>query len=386
MNMLVPRRLALLLPVALAGCSPAHVEHMPGALPTAASPPAVGRPRRLIPDVTSKPRPFQASALAVTDTRTGAVAATHAAPAPLATEPAATRRLGPAAAESPTVTEVRAMLRSYLRAFNRHDAAALAAHWSETGENVDLDSGVVTAAGRAAVRDVFAALFATDEGATIDIDLHAIRPIRDDVAVVDGVSLIAFADGTPASSRFTAVVVKQGGQWVLENVREAAAPVAAAAARPLDALDWLVGVWEDDGPGLTAGMSCRWSPDRGFLVRTHVIAPDAAQPPRPAADGMPALLPTADHGPREIAEVIGWDPDQRAIRSWIFAADGRFAETTWHRDGDRWTIEVSGRGRDEGAVATCTLEGGGDVLTLRGDAGRLAPLLPPACGFTRTSR
>jgi uncharacterized protein (TIGR02246 family) len=286
------------------------------------------------------------------------------------------------------VAEVRAMLRSYLRAFNRHDAAALAAHWSETGENLDLDSGAVTAAGRAEVRAVFADLFAADDDATIDIDIHSIRPIRADVAVVDGVSLISFADGTPASSRFSAVVVRQDGTWVLENVREAAAPVPdAGAERPLEQLAWLVGSWEDDGAGVTASTRCAWSPGRGFLVRSHVITPDAAAPRPPAGDtGIPALLPTSDSEPRELTEVIGWDPDQNAIRSWIFAGDGRFAEGTWQRDGDTWNVRIEGRGRDEGAVASCTLAPAGDGLAIRCDAERLAPLLPPACRFTRTAR
>jgi uncharacterized protein (TIGR02246 family) len=390
-KLLTHRHLALLVPVVVvAGCSsgqvaPRPVAHSGGAT----SVPAAGvRPARPIPDVTAKPRPFQASAPAPA-VRNGPAAQTpQAMPAALAAASAPARRLAPAAFDSPTVAEVRVMLRSYLRAFNRHDAAALAAHWSETGENVDLDSGEVTAAGRAAVRDVFAALFATDDQATIDIDVHAIRPIRDDVAVVDGVSLISFADGTPASSRFSAVVVKQDGQWVLENVREAAAPAPTAPERPLEALDWLVGSWEDDGQGVTAGTRCSWSPGRGFLVRSHVIAPDAVVPQPPAGDDrIPALLPAADQRSRELTEVVGWDPDQGVIRSWIFASDGRFAEATWHRDGARWTIEVAGRGRDEGATATCTLEGDtGDSLTLRCEPGRLSALLPPACGFTRTAR
>lgn len=378
------RRLVLLVPVVVAiGCSSGQA---PRPVAHSAAPASGGRPVGPIPDVTSKPRPFLASTPAAAGGPVTPVA--HAAPAPFAPTSASGRRVTPTAFDSPTVAEVRGMLRSYLRAFNRHDAAALAAHWSETGENVDLDSGEVTAAGRAAVRDVFAALFATDDQVTIDIDVHAIRPIRDDVAVVDGVSLISFAADTPASSRFSAVVVKQDGQWVLENVRESAASAPATIERPLEALGWLVGSWEDDGPGVTAATTCAWSPTGGFLVRNHVVAPDAAAPQSSqAADGIPALLPAADQRPRELTEVIGWDPDQRVIRSWIFSADGRFAEGTWHRDGERWTIEIAGRGRDEGATATCTLEAtSGDGLTLRGEAGRLAALLPPACGFTRTGR
>jgi uncharacterized protein (TIGR02246 family) len=379
-----PARLALLLAI-VAGCSSSDVASRPIGLrpPAADRDPAIGqRLRRPVPVVISKPKPFRWADVA--DRPSVARLFPRAEPGIVAEQPAA-RRLGSGDASHPTVAEVRAMLRSYLRAFNRHDATALAAHWSETGENLDLDSGEVTAAGRGQVHEVFATLFAADDEATIDIDVHSIRPIRDDVAVVDGTSLISFADGTPASSRFSAVAVKQDGRWVLENVREAAAPVPTAPTDPLEPLAWLVGSWEDDGAGVTASTRCAWSPDRGFLVRSHLITPDA-EPRPPAGDaGIPALLPTTDTRPREITEFIGWDPDQDAIRSWIFAGDGRFAEGTWRREGDRWVVHVEGRGRDEGAVATCTLEGGGDGLVIRGAAGRLSPLLPPTCGFTRTA-
>lgn len=344
------------------------------------------RPVRPIPNVTSQPKAFRLSA--VQAAAAGATPVAHLEPAAVAEPHASARRLAHSDENNPTVAAVRAMLRSYLRAFNRHDATALAAHWSEHGENLDLDSGAVTAAGRREVRDVFAALFAADDAATIDIDVHSIRPIRDDVALVDGVSLISFADGTPASSRFSAVVVRQNGQWVLEQVREAAAPVPdAGPVRPLEQLDWLVGSWEDDGAGVTASTRCAWTAGRGFLVRSHVITPDAAEPRPENGDArIPALLPQADTQPRELTEIIGWDPDQDAIRSWIFAADGRFAEGTWHRAGDGWTVRIEGRGRDEGAVASCSLAPAGDSLTIQGDAGRLAALLPPACTFTRTAR
>ena len=392
MNDVTSRFLApLLLVVVAIGCSSGQVAPRPIGVrePHAGdrSHAALGgqRPVRPIPDVITKPKAFRLSA--PLGEAAAATPVAHVEPAPVAEPHTSSRRLA-AAENNPTVAEVRAMLRSYLRAFNRHDATALAAHWSETGENLDLDSGEVTAAGRQEVRDVFASLFAADDDATIDIDIDSIRPIRDDVAVVDGVSLISFADGTPASSRFSAVVVRQDGHWVLENVREAAAPVPAAGPTcPLEQLDWLVGSWEDDGAGVTASTRCAWSPGRGFLVRSHVITPDAAAPrPESGDDRIPALLPTADTKPRELTEIIGWDPDQDAIRSWIFAADGRFAEGVWERSGDRWTVRVEGRGRDEGATAVYTIEPAGDGVTIGCDADRLAPLLPPACGFTRTAR
>ncbi len=399
------------------GCSSGHVEPRKAGLrpstggssplaTTSAKPSAADRRRRLIPEVIAKPKPFQLSDAAVQPAsplatsgepgRRATIPASHAEPAQIAmpsgsSRPLAGRDRSAAHDESnPTVTEIRGMMRSYLRAFNRHDSAALAAHWSDTGENVDLDSGEVTAAGRQAVRDVFATLFETDDAATIDIDVQSIRPLRDDIAVVDGVSLISFADGQPASSRFSAVVVKQDGRWVLENVRESARPVAAGGpSRPLDDLAWLVGSWEDVGEGVTAGSQCSWSSGRGFLIRSHVVTADDVPEHRPAAgdDRIPGLLPAADGKPREMTEIIGWDPDRRGIRSWIFTSDGRFGEGSWSRDGDSWTVQVEGRGRDEGLSGSCTLTPDGpDGVTIRCVGDRLLGILPPACGFSRTAR
>lgn len=355
-----------------------------------------------VPEVIAPPRPYRVAETAAG--ASGGVPPTMAptidlVPAALATGAGGTVRLAaaeepgqfPAAAAAeaaPIVAEIRDMLAGYLRAFNRHDAPAVAAHWAAAGENVNLDSGEVTA-GREAVRSVFEALFAVDPEATIDIDIASIKPLRDDVAVIDGVSRVAYADGGVASSRFSAVAARNGDRWQLESVRESAATRETAAARPLDALAWLVGAWEDVGEGVTAGSRCDWSPGRGFLVRSHSVTPEAgpADPPRAGDAAIPGLLPTGGKATRELTEIIGWDPERQEIRSWMFSADGRFAEAAWHRDGEHWTIHVEGQGADLGRSATCTLlPAGPDGLEIRCEDTGLDGLLPPACGFTRTSR
>lgn len=290
----------------------------------------------------------------------------------------------PAKASGPAVTEIRDMMRSYLRAFNRHDVTALASHWSETGESLDLDSGETTA-GRNEVAGVFAALFAEDGEATIDIDIASIKPIRDDVAVIDGVSLISFADDATAASRFSALVVREGGRWMLSSVREAAAPVPDRQRRPLDALDWLVGTWEDVTDGLTANTRCTWSPGRAFLVRSHMSTPDASA--ATPAEGVPALLP-AEGVSREVAEIIGWDPKRGRIRSWVFSSDGRFAEGEWSRvgEGDEWTVTFKGQGADADLTTNRTIRRHGkDGVVVTAGEGPLATALPPTADFVRTA-
>lgn len=375
--------------VVLAGCStrdarpvaaiPQPESPRPAATTAADLVAAAGQPTiGPVPEVVSRPRPFRLSvrpaAPAVGRSPIALAAATL--PEPFAAEPQASELAADA---------IRGMLRGYLRAFNAHDAEAVAAHWTGSGESVDLASGEVTA-GRDAVRSVFTALFAADDAAKIDIDVAAIRQVRDDVAVVDGVTRLSFADGTASGSRFTAVVVNDGGRWMLESVREA--PQAAAAGRPLDALAWLVGSWEDDGAGVTASTQSFWSAGRAFLVRTHSVAEAAATPLAEGDDDrIPGLLPPGDAGPRELTEIIGWDPERRVVRSWLYSSTGRFGEATWSREGDAWRLHVEGRGADAGLECVCTIAPvGPDRVEVRCAGDGLAGLLPPACAFERTAR
>ncbi len=357
--------------------------------PTAA-PPRGHRPVRPIPEVIAKAKPFRMSpaitARALPRPSHGGVSsdvttASAVMPTTMSSRPTA----------GPDVAGINTMMRSYLQAFNRHDPAALAAHWSTKGENVDLDSGETTA-GREAVQEVFAALFEQDAGATIDIDVGSIRSLRDDVAVVDGVSQISFTDAPPSNSRFSAVLVRENGTWVLDTVRESTAPLQPAEtepaphapARPIDELAWLVGSWEDVSEGVTASTHCFWSTNKAFLIRTHAVSADAMQEqrPLPGDSRIPGLLPAGTTGSREITEIIGWDQDRGQIRSWLFTSDGRFAEGSWSRQGDEWMLRLENASGD----CLCTLTRvGPDEMTCRCDSDRFADIAPPACDSVRTA-
>jgi hypothetical protein len=241
-------------------------------------------------------------------------------------------------------------------------------------------------------REVFAALFEQDAGAMIDIDVASIRSLRDDVAVVDGVSRIAFTDSPPSSSRFSAVLVREDGNWVLDTVRESnrmpqhadSEPARRPPAQPLDELAWLVGSWEDVSEGVTASTHCFWSTNKAFLIRTHMISSDAVQEqrPLPGDSRIPGLLSARPAGSREITEIVGWDPDRGQIRSWLFTSAGRFAEGSWSREGDVWTLRLE----DAGGDCLCTLTRvGPDEMTCSCDTDRLADIAPPACDSVRTA-
>ena len=312
--------------------------------------------------------------------------------------PAAPRRLPHLAppATAAVAPDIRATLASYTAAFNRHDPVALAAHWTPSGENLDLDTGSRTV-GRTAVERVFDRLFASDRTAQIEFDLEAVRPIRDDVVVVDGVSQLALADQQTARSRFSAVLVRHEGRWLIESVREATAPAAPSVGDRLAPLAWLRGSWEDISDGVTISLQCDWAEDGGFLVRRHLIT-DEPQPPgafERTIAGIPALLPavgTAGEAPvavrqRTITEYIGWDESRGEIRSWLFCSDGRTATFSWLRSGNGWLLEHDNATDSTTAEPTRLMleQAGADELTLQLHAGLAADLLP-AADFVRTAR
>jgi len=368
-----------------------------------------------VPVVVSEPRPFRVTQLAVhghpgTSHRsapgrlpsvpgTGRAAVTSPEARPGEWQTTAAQTVIPSLVAEPVdrdrdataAAHIRAALRAYLTAFNRHDASGLASLWTAGGTSVDLASGEVTA-GRDAVQGVFAALFAEDESASIDIDVESIRPLREGVAVVDGVTRLSFDGADPTQTRFSAVMVEEDGQWRLASMREASASQTTAPsspAHPLAELGWLVGSWEDIGAGVTAGTACFWSAGRGFLVRTHTVTFDDTPEARPAPgdERIPGLLPAGPRRPLELTEIIGWDPRERAIRSWVFTSTGGFAEGTWSREASGWKVRLEGRGADSGLTCVCALvPQGADGLTVTCDTDALAHLLPPACDFVRTAR
>jgi len=100
-----------------------------------------------------------------------------------------------------------------------------------------------------------------------------------------------------------------------------AAGKAADRGRPLDTRAWRVGDWVDDDPKVTAEFSCHFTKNDAFLVRSFGVA-------------------LADDKRLSGMQLIAWDPDREAVRSWTFDSDGGFGEETWGQSGNRYTIRA----------------------------------------------
>lgn len=211
---------------------------------------------------------------------------------------------------------------SYVAAYNRGDAKALAAHWSDEGQWLSPDGRRIR--GRRAIEAAMAKMFQEEKGRKIEIVNAGVRLVSADAAVEEGTARVS-SPGEPATeSTYLAVHVKQGGQWKLDSVRETEVPAAPAAAvsGPLKQLEWMVGDWIDASPDATVETTVAWTASQAFLTCTFRASFAGAEP-------------------LEGTLVIGWDPAAGQFRSWMFDSDGGFGEGTWTRQGDRWSVKFS---------------------------------------------
>ena len=226
-----------------------------------------------------------------------------------------------ALAETPADEQaVRARIDSYVKAFNRGDSKALAGHWADGAEYVSRDTGGKVK-GREAIEKMFAQQFAQGGPRALTVD-YSLRFITPQVAIEDGVAQVDNSSGSRATSNYNAVHVKQGGAWFLDSVRETTGPQQRQSHRELAKLDWLIGNWVESDQGVYVRIRSDWTMNKNFIVRSYTVRID---------------------GQLDIqgSEIIGWDPAEKQIRSWVFDNKGAFGEGTWKQEGNRWVVKAS---------------------------------------------
>ncbi len=217
---------------------------------------------------------------------------------------------------------IRQRVETYVAAYNRQDANAVANLWSDDAVYVQRDTGE-RIHGREAIAAMFRSVFQKDTTSRLSVEIEAIRLVTPDVAIEDGTAEIASAGEESVKSTYTAVHVKKEGTWYLDSVRETDMPLApAASAGQLDQLGWLVGEWLDEDESATIRTRWEWAKNKHFLTSTFRVT-------------------VGDQIELEGTQIIGWDPVAGQIRSWVFDSEGGFGEGVWRRAGNQWTVETT---------------------------------------------
>ncbi len=220
---------------------------------------------------------------------------------------------------SPEYTIIADGARKYEEAYNKGDAKELANRYTEDVDYIDQDG--VEVSGRDAMQKLLSDNFQANPGAKLAITIEEVKQLSPDVLVDRGIATVTPANGAAVSTRYVAIHVKKGDHWPISQLTEAAAPAPSAYSQ-LQALEWLVGNWQDKTGDQTVKTNINWAGDKNFLVRTFTVK-------------------GADQSETRGWEIIGWDPARQQIRSWIFDSNGGFGESTWANDGEHWLIHAS---------------------------------------------
>lgn len=142
-----------------------------------------------------------------------------------------------------------------------------------------------------------------------------------DQAIVQGVIEIKDKDQLLQRNVRKIGLIKQNGQWYINEVREVESAPPPPVFRHLKELEWLIGNWKDADQDVSIKFSTKWDKFKNFIIQRFEME----------TYGVEAL---------EGIQIIGWDPIEKNIRSWVFDSDGGFGEGFWAKKNGNWEVDL----------------------------------------------
>jgi uncharacterized protein (TIGR02246 family) len=230
----------------------------------------------------------------------------------------------------------------FARAFAKGDAKAIAALWTEDGEYHD--EGGTSLRGRAAIEQAFREHFKEKTGAAVEVLIESIRFPARDLAIEEGlVRQTSPGKELPATTRYSVLHAREGGQWKIAVARE-----WGADQDRLEDLAWLIGTWHVKLQDNDVSLTFTREKDKPFISGRFTKK---------------AKGKTVAGGTMKIA----LDPQTGRLRSWHFDDDGGYGHAHWLRDGNRWVLDAAGVGADGTDTASVNILGrvSHDAITWR---------------------
>lgn len=232
----------------------------------------------------------------------------------------------------------------FVEAFNKKDAAALAALFLPTGEIIRREGEAIH--GREEIEAYYKEIFEGEEVPQVALEASSVRLVAPGVAIEDGV--VHFSKGGEEdevkSIRYSATQIKQAdGTWLVASTRDE--EEVTPSSEHIKPLLGLAGEWSFENDGLRMELALDLDESGNFLLGEAVTTD-------PEGDQQSTSLR------------IGWNPACSSLYWWTFDSDGGNASGQWTRSDEGWLIRSSGVTADaEINAATQRLKmDGGDTL------------------------
>jgi uncharacterized protein (TIGR02246 family) len=237
--------------------------------------------------------------------------------------------------------QIQAAVRSYVEAYNQGDAKAVASKWAPEAVYTDARSGEQVV-GRDAIEQQFAEIFKEYEGTKLEAISHSIRFVSPSVAIEQGTARLIRPDDKPEESNYSAVYIKIEGTWLLDRITEEDVLEEISNYEQLKDLEWMICTWVDQDEQSRIETTCQWAKNKNFMIRSFAMS-------------------VGDRIEMSGMQIVGWDPAQKRIRSWVFDSDGGFNEGVWTKKDNRWFIQATGTLPDGGSTSAV------NIITKRDD-------------------
>jgi uncharacterized protein (TIGR02246 family) len=213
------------------------------------------------------------------------------------------------------------LTKEMIQAFDKRDAAALAAYYTTEAEFIRNDGDPIS--GRAEIQKAYAEYFRTLKGKTkLEVQSDNLRFPSADSAVAEVTLRLKNDEGEViASSWRNTLLMREGGQWKVAIVREWDRDVADDTS--LKELEWLIGTWQASTKEREVTTTYEWDENKVFIRGKYTVKEGG----KVIESGM---------------QMIGKDNADGVIRSWVFQSDGGFGGGVWTRDGKKWSVDVDG--------------------------------------------
>ena len=209
-------------------------------------------------------------------------------------------------------------IQSYVAASNAQNSKAMADQWSPEGVYISNISGE-RVVGREAIADSLAKLIASEGKRQLAVATESIEFVSPNVALERGTATVEYSDQSTSKTAYRAIYVRRDGTWLIDRITEDETRADSHGQR-LKELEWMIGDWVDRAGDDMISIECKWAKNRNYLSRAYTVDIED----RVASSGL---------------QIIGWDPKQNRIRSWLFDSEGGFVEGTWSKKGDRWFVQ-----------------------------------------------
>ena len=170
--------------------------------------------------------------------------------------------------------------------------------------------------------------------------IDSIQELGPNLLIEKGASQITTSD-EPVVDAYTMIHVRQDGNWLTSS--------AAVLQQPaLPEFDWkselsfFEGEWRTQADDWSVETTIEWVAGGNFLKRSFSVK-------------------NGDIIESTGVQIIGWDPLEGAVTSWVFGSNGGHGRGWWHREEDNWVI------RSEGTTASGELIQATNIITLLGE-------------------